>query len=421
MLDLALIIVIALGCDAIISAVEAALLAIPRSRVAAAASEGKKGAATLEKLKAEIQKPLATLVTLANVVTIITAWVVGAIALQRYGKAFAGGLLAAFTILAVIFAELVPKIIGVRVAEGLSLRAARPLRLASNLLGPLIRFTYYLAGIVAPERPSNVSEEEIEALAILGASSGTIEADEAAMIQRIFKLNDVTTSDLMIPRGQVFFLEGEKTLADVRTEIVGANHSRIPVVDDGSFSRVTGVVHQRDLLIALENGKCNEKVKAFAKKPLLVPEQLLADELLQEFQKARTHLAVVIDEHGEPSGVVTLEDCLEELVGEIIDEKDVVPELVKRVSKDEILAHGETRGRNVNSLFQTDIPENKTLTGFLLEQFHHVPEKGEVLEWKNLKFRIEEASGGPIERIRITRTVPVELFKAPVETQAPAR
>jgi putative hemolysin len=315
----------------------------------------------------------------------------------------------------------VPKIIGVRVAEGLALGAARPLRLASNLFNPLIRFTYYLAGIVTPEKPSNVSEEEIEALAILGVSSGAIEADEAAMIQQIFKLNDVTASDLMIPRGQVFFLEGEKTLAEVRSRIVDANHSRIPVVDDGSFSRVTGVVHQRDLLIAMENGKSNHQVKAFAKKPLLVPEQLLADELLREFQKARTHLAVVIDEHGEPSGVVTLEDCLEELVGEIIDEKDVVPELVKRVSKDEILAHGETRGRNVNSLLQTDLPENKTLTGFLLEEFHHVPEKGEVLEWKNLKFRIEEASGGPIERVRIIRRIPVEAVKDAVETPAPAR
>ncbi len=408
MLELAIIILVALIADALISATEAALLAIPPSWVAAARTDGKKGAAVLEKLKREIQRPLAALVILSNVVTIITAWIVGILAVERFGKEVAGALIAAFTILVIIFAELVPKIIGVRIAEHVSLASARPLRLVSGLLDPLIRFTYYIAGLVSPDRSSRVSEKEIEAMAMLGASSGTIEADEAAMIHQIFKLNDLKARDVMTPRGQVFYLEGDKTLSDLKRQIVGAAHSRIPVVSGESFDNVLGVVHQRDLLIGLENGQADRLVKAFAKKPLLVPEQLVADELLRDFQLARTHLAVVIDEHGEPSGVVTLEDCLEELVGEIIDEKDVVPELIKRMAKDELMAHGETRGRYVNSLLQTNLPEAQTLTGFLQEEFHRVPEKGEVFVWNNLEFRIEEASAGQIQRIRITRRMPAQ-------------
>ncbi len=408
MLELAIIILVALIADALISATEAALLAIPPSWVAAARTDGKKGAAVLEKLKREIQRPLAALVILSNVVTIITAWIVGILAVERFGKEVAGALIAAFTILVIIFAELVPKIIGVRIAEHVSLASARPLRLVSGLLDPLIRFTYYIAGLVSPDSSSRVSEKEIEAMAMLGASSGTIEADEAAMIHQIFKLNDLKARDVMTPRGQVFYLEGDKTLSDLKRQIVGAAHSRIPVVSGESFDNVLGVVHQRDLLIGLENGQADRLVKAFAKKPLLVPEQLVADELLRDFQLARTHLAVVIDEHGEPSGVVTLEDCLEELVGEIIDEKDVVPELIKRLAKDELMAHGETRGRYVNSLLQTNLPEAQTLTGFLQEEFHRVPEKGEVFVWNNLEFRIEEASAGQIQRIRITRRMPAQ-------------
>ena len=409
MLELISITFIALVLGALISASEAALLAIPQSRVIAAQAEGKKGAAVLEKLKREIQRPLAALVILSNSVTIITAWVVGAVAVERFGRGIAGALLVAFTVVMIVFAELVPKIIGVRTAESIALATAAPLRVISGIFDPLIRFTYYIAGVASPEKSSQISEEEIKAMAILGARSGAIEPDEAAMIRQIFKLNDIMARDLMTPRGQVFYLEGEKTLSELKSQILDANHSRIPVVAGATFDNVVGVVHQRDLLIALETGQSNQRVKTFAKKPLLVPEQLLADELLREFQKARIHLAIVIDEHGEASGVVTLEDCLEELVGEIIDEKDVVPELIKRVTKEEIIAHGETRGRYVNSLFQTSLPETKTLTGFLQEQFHRVPERNEVLVWEDLEFRIEEAVGGQIERIRITRKRPVDV------------
>lgn len=408
MLELIIIILIALVLDALISASEAALLAVPHSRVVAAREEGKKGASVLEKLKIEIQRPLAALVILSNIVTIITAWIVGVVAVERFGREVAGGFIVAFTVLVIVFAELVPKIIGVRAAEGLALATARPLRLISGLFSPLIRFTYYLAGIVSPEKSSGVSEEEIQAMAMIGASSGAIEPDEAAMIRQIFKLNDIAARDLMTPRGRVFYLEGEKTLGQLKAQILGAHNSRIPVVSGDSFDHVVGVAHQRDLLIGLEKGQSDQPVRVFAKKPLFVPEQLLADELLREFQKARTHLAVVIDEHGETSGVISLEDCLEELVGEIIDEKDVVPELIKRVNKDEIIAHGETRGRYVNSMLQTALPETKTLMGFLQEHFHRVPEKGEILPWENLEFRIEEASAGQIQRIRIVKRMAEE-------------
>jgi len=406
MVELLSIFLLAMMADALISAAEAALLAVPQSRVVAARVDGKPGAAILEKLKSEIQRPLSALIILSNIVTILSATIVGAVAIQRFGGIYAAIISVGFTILIILFAEVVPKIIGVRHAEGIALASSQTLHRISSLLAPIISFTYYIAGVVSPEKSVPVSEEEIKAMATLGASSGSIEADEAAMIRQIFRLNDITARDLMTPRRQVFYLEGEKTLGEMKPKILAAKHSRIPVVEGDRFENVLGVSHQRDLLIALERGQSCEPVKAFAKKSLLVPAQLPADELLREFQTARTHLAIVINEHGEATGIVTLEDCLEELVGEIIDEKDVIPQLIKRVKKDEIIAHGETRGRYVNSFFQSALPETKTLNGFLQEEFHSVPEKNEVLVWKDLEFRIEEATAGQIERIRITRRVP---------------
>jgi CBS domain containing-hemolysin-like protein len=406
MLHLVVITITTIVLNASVSACEAAVLAVPQSRVLAARAAGKRGAAALETLKRDIQRPLAVLVILSNIVTIATASAFGAIAVQRFRGAAAAALLAVFTVLVIVFAEVVPKIVGARRAEAIALASTGFLRFMTRLFDPFIRVTYFIGVALSPQKSARVSEEEIEAMATLGATAGSIEADEAAMIRQVFQLNDITAEDLMTPRRQVFYLEGEKTLGQSKTRILAATHSRIPVTADHSLEKIVGVVHQRDLLIALENGQADQRVKAFAKKPLLVPEGLPADELLRAFQKARTHLALVINGHGEASGVVTLEDCLEELVGEIIDEKDVVPELIKRVKKEEIIAHGETRGRYVNSFFQSALPETKTLTGFLQEQFHRVPEKGEILVWKNLEFRIEEASAGQLERIRITRIAP---------------
>lgn len=416
MLDLVLITIIALILCALVSACEAALLAVPPSRVLAARVAGRHRAAALEKLKQDIQRPLAVLVVLSNIVTIATASIFTAVAVQKYRHAVAAALLVVFTILVIVFAEVVPKIVGARRAETIALASTQFIRVMSRILDPLIRVTYSIGIALSPEKSARVSEEEIEAMATLGARAGSIEADEAAMIRQVFQLNDITAGDLMTPRRQVFYLEGEKTLAESRPRILAATHSRIPVTGDHSLQNIIGVVHQRDLLIALENGQANQRVKAFAKKPLLVPEGLAADELLRAFQRARTHLALVINDHGEASGVVTLEDCLEELVGEIIDEKDVVPDIIKRVKKDEIIAHGETRGRHVNSFFQSALPEAKTLTAFLQDQFHRVPEKNEVLVWRNLEFRIEEASAGHIERIRITRIAPNLEPSAAAET-----
>jgi CBS domain containing-hemolysin-like protein len=406
MLDLLIITIVAIALDALVSACEAAILAVPQSRVLAARVAGKRGAAALERLKHDIQRPLAVLVILSNIITIIAASIFGAVAIQTHRRTEAAALLIAFTILVIIFAEVVPKIVGARRAEGIALASTGFLRLMARLFDPLIRITYFIGTALSPEKSARVSEEEIEAMATLGASAGSIEPDEAAMIRQVFQLNDITAGDLMTPRRQVFYLEGEKTLAESKPRIIAATHSRIPVTSDHYLEKIVGVVHQRDLLIALENGHANQPVKSFAKKPLLVPEGLPADELLRAFQKARTHLALVISDHGEVSGVVTLEDCIEELVGEIIDEKDVVPDLIKRVKRDEIIAHGETRGRHVNSFFQSALPETKTLTGFLQDEFQRVPEKNELLVWKNLEFRIEEAAAGQIERIRITRIAP---------------
>lgn len=402
--EIAFIILVVLILDGLVSATEAALLSVTPSRVETAVAAGKRSAEMLARLKEDIQKPLGALIVLSNIITIMGAFVVGAITSELFGGVTTGVVLAVLTVLIIVFAEIVPKILGERYAESVSLFAAPVLTALTKISAPLIGVATRIAQHFAQGKtPRAASEEEIKAMATMGARAGAIERDEATMIQRVFRLNDITARDLMTPRKHVSYLDGGKTLQELKEKILTSKKSRILVTAASSLDNVVGIAYQRDLLIALERGRGSEALVAFAKKPFYVPGDLHADELLRLFQRTRMHLGVVINEHGDISGIVTLDDCLEELVGEIIDERDIVPELIKRISKDEILVHGDTRGRHINSFFQTNLPETKTLNGFLQSQLHRVPEHGESLIWKGLRFTIEDIVGGGVQRVRITR------------------
>lgn len=163
-------------------------------------------------------------------------------------------------------------------------------------------------------------------MAKIGHQEGIIEDNEAEMIQRVFLLNDLTAADLMTPRTTVTYLRGDLTLAESKKDIIASQHTRIIVVDN-SIDQVIGVALKDELLIAMGEGKKKQKVANIARKVRFVPETIRADKLLKAFQKAREHLVVVVDEYGVVSGVVTLEDVLEVLTGEIVDETDRIIDL----------------------------------------------------------------------------------------------
>jgi CBS domain containing-hemolysin-like protein len=162
-------------------------------------------------------------------------------------------------------------------------------------------------------------------------------------------------------------------------------------------------VHQRNLLIALTRGEREELVKKYVWEAMMVPESRLIDDLLRDMREKRTQLAVVVSEYGSVVGVVGIEDIIEELIGEIIDEKDVAPEFIKRVSKIEIIVHGQTRISYLNHFFNTEIKSKKTVNGFLMEHFGRVPKIGEAHDYKDLIFTVEAATTREVDRVRIVK------------------
>ena len=313
-------VVIVLLCSATISAIEAALFGISLSRAKIFLAQKKKHAVDLVTIRENMHKPITVLVVFNNIFNIVGSMIVGALAIKILGSTWLGLVSAVMTFLIIVVAEIIPKSIGSSHAESISLAAARPLLFLIKVLKP---FIWLIEKATKPftKKQKIVSEEEIRILSHLGHLEGVIEEDEKEMIHKVFQLNDLSAKDIMTPRTVIIALDGDKTLGEVEEQIYSLSHSRLPIYHD-NLDKITGVCHQRDLLTALARDEKGRRISEFRHEVMFVPENMKADKLLPLFQKQRYHLAIVTDEFGGTAGLVTLEDVLEQLVGEIVDEKD---------------------------------------------------------------------------------------------------
>lgn len=402
MFNLFSLIILILLLDAIVSASEAAIFTVPANRARLLAEKYALGK-TLLKLKESMERPITTLIALSNLITIGGSVFVGTVASNVLGAEWLGVFAALLTFIVMVMGEIVPKRIGERYAEIVALAVSPAVRAFSVAFTPLIWLIETITKPLAAQKRALTSEEEIAFLARVGGKEGAIEPDEAELIGRVFKLNDITAGDMMTPLPLVLFIDGERKIGDAAKFIQTADHTRLPIYS-GSKNNVIGVAHQRDLLKALSRGETERLVKEFAREALVVPDSRLGDDLLRDFQRSGSHLAIVTSDYGNVVGVVGLEDVMEELVGEIIEEKDVAPEIIKRVSKSEIVVHGQTPIAAINHFFNLEIKSRKkTLNGFLLEAFGRVPRRGETYHAFNAQFVVEDVSANAVERVHITK------------------
>ncbi len=303
------------------SATEAALFSTPLNKAKILANQKKKNAKYLLLIKKDIRPTITVLVVFTNIFNIAGSIFVGTIAGDIFGSTKIGIFSAVLTFLVIVFAEIIPKSIGDTFASQISLFLAKPLFYTTKLFTPLIRLIELFTRPL-PRRKKTISEEEIRTLSNIGFLEGVIEEDEKEMIHRVFLLNDLQTKDVMTPRTVVTAFEKNQKLKDLEEEIYNLSHSRIPVYEKNMDS-IVGICHQRDLLISFSRGEKEKTVFHFAnKKVTTVHEGQKIDELIPVFRKTRCHLAVVVDDFGGTQGVITLEDVLEQIIGNVIDETD---------------------------------------------------------------------------------------------------
>ncbi len=274
------------------------------------------------------------------------------------------------------------------------------------------------------EHYPRITDREIRALLTHSGDSAAIEEHERRLIERAFALDRTRAYDVMTPRVDIFAWPAGLTLAQIAPELRTARYSRVPLYAD-NLDDIVGILHTRDAYQALISGQRDLPLQELAHEPLFIPGSIPLNRLLLDFQTRRIHLGIVIDEYGGTDGLVTLEDILEELVGEITDEREIKEELIARVGRNQIVVDGAAELREINHFLNTSLPqlEHRSLNGYLLEELGRVPEAGAKLEREGVLIEVLEASETQVLRARLTRVGKKgEVPESPPPTPAePAR
>jgi len=319
---------------------------------------------------------------------------------------------AALSLVAVLFGLFVPRSIGRRHAKQVLLVMVFPLELITWVTRPLVAVLFFLTRVVTapfgadPNEGTLISEEDIKAVIETGEEQGVLDVGERDMLHSVFALGEKKVHEVMVPRTDIVAIDVNTPPQEVLESVVSAGHSRIPVFE-GSSDQIIGVLYVKDLFRRLARGEKDVTVRPFLRPAQFVPETKKVDELLREMQRAKVHIAIVVDEYGGTAGLVTIEDLVEEIVGEIRDEYDVERELVLPVSEHEAVMDARVPFSEVQETFGIDSPEGvdefDTLGGFVTHQLGRLPKVGETVKSNGVKFVVESVDGRRVGRVRVIR------------------
>jgi len=316
-----------------------------------------------------------------------------------------------------VFGEIVPKSLAVANAEVISKRVARPIEIISTGLSPLIKFfkviisaIYFFIGKKSLKEKKEITEKDLITLIDAGKDEGVIEEEEKEMIRNIFEFSDTMVKEVMIPRVDMACISSDTKLDSILKLIKKMGHSRIPVYEE-TVDNIIGILYAKDLLGIYRQWytskeKCD--LKRIIREPYFVPENKKIDELLDIFQKDRIQIAIAIDEYGGTAGLITMEDVVEEVVGEIIDEYDKEIKLFEIAEDNTVIVDAIIGIEEINEILNIEIPENgfETLGGFIFDLLGRVPRKGEKIKYKNCQIIIEQVVKNRIRRVRIIKEIP---------------
>ncbi|MCC6629855.1 MAG: HlyC/CorC family transporter [Chloroflexi bacterium] len=433
--DLILILVLVI-VNAFFAAAEIALVSARRVRLRQLADDGHRAARVVLRL---VETPARFLSTIQIGITLagFFASAVGALSLVAaltsvlsslafLPPAWAGGLAVvivtiAISFISLIFGELVPKTLAVQAADTVALRVAQPVLWLSRLAAPIVSLltgtTNLILRLVGSQRRAqfpSVSEDELLAMVETGKDEGVIEESAASMTEGVFGLSDRRARELMVPRVDLAALPADGTIADARQLFLSRGHSRMPVYD-GDLDHVVGVLHMKDLLSVIGSDFDGRPIAPLVRPPLYVPEGQTADTLLRQLQRERRHLAIVIDEHGGTAGIITLEDLLEEIVGEIADEYDPdAHEPLTHVASDEVVVTGGLPVADLNDALDLRLSEPgiDTVGGLVTARLSRFARVGDTVDLGEASAEVLAIDRNRIRRVRVTRTAPRATWEA---------
>ena len=316
------------------------------------------------------------------------------------------------SIVVVVFAKLAPKGLSARNPDRFALFVAGAMTALMALLSPVARLLAAAADTFAGPGPQGltctavVTEEDIKAMINLGEEGGTLNEEEKELLHKVFEFGDTLASEAMRPRTEIVSVPTDAVLEDVFSLVSEYGYSRYPVIED-TVDTVVGILYIKDILVAMAAGdvKHSDSIKNFIRPAYFIPENKRVSELLSEMQRERFQLAIVIDEYGGTSGLVTLEDLIEEIVGSIHDELESAEKEVEIVDEKNFVVSGQSALDEVNEMLDTSLQSSEfnTLGGLVFGLFGRMPKVGELLKYKNLKLEVLELEGRKISKVKITK------------------
>ena len=406
---LALAVLIALS--GFFSGLEVALVGVRKSKVVQLLNEGVKGSKALHKLKTNPSWMMSSVNLGNNLVNVGASALATTISIRIFGDDGLGIAIGIMTFLILVFGEITPKTYCNANSTKIALRYAPVLLGFSYLFYPIVKFFEIITkGVVkmtgSSYVPPPITEDEIRGVIDQGLAEKAIEKDEMELVHGALKFDDTVIRSVMTPRTKMFTLNAKTILFEALPEINQNGYSRIPIYGT-SKDDIVGFIHVRDVLKELEKDNKMKSLEEISRKPVFVSQEKMVSALLKEMKGRKTHMAIVIDEHGGVEGLVTLEDLLEEIVGEIEDESDhTKPIGFERVDKDTIITNGDIDIDTINEIFKTKIPEGDdyaSLNGLLHEKLQDIPQAGDKIEVDNLKIVVEKVFKNVPQKIRIEK------------------
>jgi putative hemolysin len=396
------------------AAAETALTSVNRIRIRNQAEEGDHAAKRIENLLHKPHLFITTILVVSNLAVITSSTLSTLIALDLD---FTGAEVVSTVILSIIvliFCEITPKTAAVQAPERWARLLVRPVETLMYLMLPLITLLTIISnGLIRAlggkprAKTPFVTEDELRLMVEVSEEEGVLEEEEREMIDNVFELSDTTVREVMVPRPDIVAIEADATVEEATRVVLQGGQSRVPVYDD-TLDDIVGVLYAKDLLRELAKGEKAQTVRHLVRQAYFVPESKRLDDLLRELKKQRVHMAVVVDEYGAVSGLVTIEDLVEEIIGDIKDEYDIEEALFERVGENAYIFDAKINAYEFGEIIGRELPEGdyETLGGFVYAQLDKIPTIGDTVDFEDLTLTVLDTKGRRITKVKVVRRQP---------------
>ena len=402
------LVVVCLVLSAFFSSSETALTTVNLIRIRNLADNGDKAAAQVLKARRDQSKMLGAILIGNNVVNLSASSMLTVLVTDVFGSQAVGAATGVLTLLVLLFGEITPKTIATLEAEKNALRFARVICFLMTILTPVIFVVNLLSGGVLrllgvdPNKPTDsITEDELRTIVEVGHEKGVIESEEKEMINNVFDLGDSVARDIMVPRIDMSFVDVEASYEELMEIFRRDHYTRLPVYEDNT-DNVIGIINMKDLILLEDRAAFS--VRDYLRQPLFTFESKKLSELMIEMRKTSNNIVIVLDEYGATAGLITLEDILEEIVGDIRDEFDADEEdELKEISKGEYLADGSMNLDDINDRLGLELVSEDfdSLGGFMIDRLEHLPAEGEEVDTEEVRLVVEKVNKNRIDKVHI--------------------